>query len=318
MFQPEKTILVSPGQGSQKVGMGQEFYVDSTTKELFERADDALSMGLTQLMLSGDDKELGMTANTQPALLLTSYVAYSYLAKQSGQKLQDMAAFVAGHSLGEYASLVIAGVLTLEEGLKLVRQRGEAMQQAVPAGQGGMLAVIGLESDVVADVAKQAGIFVANDNSNGQVVLSGSAEGVEKAIKLAKESGAKRALPLPVSAPFHSPLMQPAADVMAQALDALNLNTPNVPVVCNVTAQGEENPKSLKQNLITQVTGSVRWRESMIWAADQGVEQVVELGTGKVLTGLAKRCDDRLSAISLNTPKDIDNWLESLSKQQVA
>ena len=150
------------------------------------------------------------------------------------------------------------------------------------------------------------------------MVLSGSAEGVEKAIKLAKESGAKRALPLPVSAPFHSPLMQPAADVMAQALDALNLNTPNVPVVCNVTAQGEANPQNLKQNLITQVTGSVRWRESMIWAADQGVEQVVELGTGKVLTGLAKRCDSRLSAIPLNTPKDIDNWLESLSKQQVA
>lgn len=318
MFQPEKIIFVSPGQGSQKVGMGVEFFEHAHTKELFEMADDALKMNLSKMMLEGDADELSLTANTQPALLLTSYAAYSYLVKQTGKPLSEMAAMVAGHSLGEYASLAIAGAFSLETGLKLVRTRGEAMQKAVPAGKGGMLAVIGLSIEDVKSVAEESGIFVANDNSDGQVVLSGDMAGVDKAVEIAKAKGAKRALKLPVSAPFHSPLMQPAADVMKEALENADIQNTQCPVLCNVTASLEANVDVLKANLIEQVTGSVRWRESMIVAADKGVEQVVELGTGKVLTGLAKRCDGRLSGVALNTPKDIDAWLESLDKTAAA
>ncbi|MAI08141.1 MAG: [acyl-carrier-protein] S-malonyltransferase [Magnetococcales bacterium] len=318
MFQPEKTIFVSPGQGSQKVGMGVEFFEHVHTKELFEMADDALKFNLSKLMLEGDAEELSLTANTQPALLLTSYAAYAYLAKQTGKPLSEMASMVAGHSLGEYASLAIAGAFSLETGLKLVRTRGEAMQKAVPAGKGGMLAVIGLSIDDVNVVAEESGIFVANDNSDGQVVLSGEMAGVDKAVEIAKAKGAKRALKLPVSAPFHSPLMAPAADVMQEALAQAQIKDATVQVLCNVTASLETNAEILKANLIEQVTGSVRWRESMIVAADKGVEQVIEIGTGKVLTGLTKRCDARLSGVTLNTPKEIDAWLESLDKTAAA
>jgi [acyl-carrier-protein] S-malonyltransferase len=311
MFQPEKTIFVSPGQGSQKIGMGQVFFEHAYTKEFFELANDTLHFNITKLMLEGDEAELSRTANTQPALLLSSYVAYAYLAQQTGQNLKSMASCVAGHSLGEYASLAIADVMTLETALKLVRTRGEAMQKAVPEGQGSMLAVIGLTYDEVKAVADEAGVFVANDNSDGQVVLSGAVDDIHQAQTLAKEKGAKRALLLPVSAPFHSPFMQPAADVMREALDAAKMQDASVPVLCNVTAEFETSALHLKDNLITQVTGSVRWRESMILAAQKGIENVVELGTGKVLTGLAKRCDSRLKGIALNTPKDIDTWLES-------
>lgn len=314
MFQPQKTIFVSPGQGSQKVGMGLEFFEHAHTKELFELANDTLKFDLAKLMLAGDADALNMTVNTQPALLLTSFAAYTYIAKQTGKPLADMASMVAGHSLGEYASLAISGAFSLETGLKLVRTRGEAMQKAVPAGQGGMLAVIGLSASDAKAVANEAGIFVANDNSDGQVVLSGEMAGVDKAIDIAKAKGAKRALKLPVSAPFHSPLMQPAAEVMREALNDANIKGASVPVLCNVTVSLETDADALKANLVAQVTGSVRWRESMILAAENGVEQVVELGTGKVLTGLAKRCDARLSGIALNTPKDIDTWLEGLDK----
>lgn len=314
MFQPEKTIFVSPGQGSQAIGMGHAFFEHTQSRELFELANDALKFDITKLMFEGDAEELSQTANTQPALLLTSYVAYAYLAKQTGKNLNDMASCVAGHSLGEYAALAIADVFTLETALKLVRTRGEAMQKAVPAGKGAMLAVIGLSYVDAKSVADETGVFVANDNSNGQVVLSGSTEGIEAAQILAKEKGAKRALLLPVSAPFHSPYMQPAAEVMQNALHAASMKDASIPVICNVTAALTTNAATLKNNLVEQVTGSVRWRESMMLVAEKSVQNVIELGTGKVLSGLAKRCDSRLKGVSLNTPKDIDTWLELLDK----
>lgn len=318
MFQPEKVIFVSPGQGSQKVGMGKEFYENAHTKELFELADDTLGMNLTKLMLEGDEKELSLTENTQPALLLTSYVAYTYLAKQTNRPLSDMASILAGHSLGEYASLAMADVFSLETALRLVQTRGRAMQDAVKNVEGAMAAIIGLTHTDVDSIARNTGCWIANDNSEGQVVISGTIKAIDNASNLAAMQDARKVVRLPVSAPFHCKLMQPAADVMAEALENVNMQEAVVPVICNVTAELTTDSSMLKQNLIEQVTGSVRWRESMMHAAEQGIEQVVELGTGKVLTGLAKRCDARLKGLALNSPQDVDTWLETLDKQKLA
>jgi [acyl-carrier-protein] S-malonyltransferase len=304
-------VWVFPGQGSQAVGMSVGFMDHPLTKHLFDEADATLGFGLTALMRSGDPTTLTLTENAQPALLLAGYAAAFYAQKQSGKPLAAHAAFVAGHSLGEYTALTVAGVFTLAEGLRLVRARGRAMQAAVPAGQGAMVAVLGVPMDTVHKIAAVHGVAVANDNSDGQVVLSGAAAAIEAASTALKDAGAKRVVPLPVSAPFHSPLMAPAAAVMAAELAQVPNRAPLVPVLLNTTAQPATDPAFIKQQLVAQVTGSVRWRESMKTAADAGVTQVVEFGVGKVLAGLAPRCDSRLAAQSLTSPAEVDVFLTS-------
>lgn len=306
--------FVFPGQGSQFVGMAQEFANDSDLKLIFEQADDALSFHLSNLMFSGEMDKLTLTENAQPALLTASYVAYKYLEKQVGAITMKQAPFMAGHSLGEYSALVCAGALGFEDGLRLVRTRGQAMQQAVPEGQGTMAAILGLGYEQVKEITTKSGCTLANDNAEGQVVISGSVETVEKACAMAKDLGAKRAVTLPVSAPFHSPDMKMAADAMNVALAAVDVRAPEVPVIMNVTAKPLTEAVEIRPLLVEQVTGSVRWRETMQFMANEAVTEIVELGAGKVLTGLAKRCDKRLSGTALNTPEAIDQFLESRVK----
>lgn len=312
-FNPKASIYTCPGQGSQHSGMAVDFFNFSGTKEIFEQADDTLSMHLSTLMMEGPDDALTKTENTQPALLTASYAAWMYLTSQSGKSLEDLCGYVAGHSLGEYSALVLAGVLSFEDALRLVRLRGGAMQRAVPAGEGAMTALIGLSVDDVVALCRESDAHLANDNSEGQVVISGSLGTIEKAEELAKEKGAKRVVRLPVSAPFHSPLMQPAAEEMRMALGEVEFKTPKVPVIVNVTAGVETDSAKLREHLVAQVTGSVRWRESMALAAENGVENVYELGCGKVLSGLAKRCDKRLKGHGLTNREQIDAYIESLT-----
>lgn len=314
MGEVEETMtqaFVFPGQGSQAVGMGQalaEAYPEA--KQVFEAVNDALGQNLSALMWGGPDDELTLTENAQPALMAVS-IAVMRVLEARGLHLADAVSYVAGHSLGEYSALTAAGALKLEDTARLLKLRGQAMQRAVPVGVGAMAAVLGLDFDAVADIAAQAAsdgevVGAANDNANGQVVISGHAGAVARACEMAKENGAKRAMELPVSAPFHCALMQPAAEEMAAALAETDIATPVVPVIANVTAQATDDADTIRQLLVEQVTGSVRWRESMIWAADNGVTELVELGSGKVLTGMARRIDARLSAKALNTPEDID------------
>ena len=312
-MQKEGTALVFPGQGSQFVGMGAGFYAEKSTKELFEQADDTLHFHLTKLMLEGDASELTSTENTQPALLLCGIAAATYLQKQTGKPIEALCRFVAGHSLGEYTALCAAGSFDFETALQLVRKRGQAMQSAVTEGEGGMLALLGLPSDVVKEIADAAKCYVANDNSEGQVVLSGSLNTLETAQELASARGVKRAVMLDVSSPFHSPFMQSAAEVMAAELDAHKPQQSNVSVVMNIPAQVVDSAEQIKQNLVDQVVGSVRWRESMVYMAEREITQIYELGCGKVLTGLAKRCDRRLKGQALTSPKEIDEMLQAVN-----
>jgi len=312
-MQKEGTALVFPGQGSQFIGMGEAFYAESSTKELFEQADDTLHFNLTKLMLEGDASELTLTQNTQPALLLCGVAAATYMQKQTGKPLAELCRFVVGHSLGEYTALCAAGSFDFETALQLVRKRGQAMQSAAGEVEGGMLALLGLASDVVKEIADAAKCYVANDNSEGQVVLSGSLNTLKAAQELASARGAKRAVMLDVSAPFHSPFMQSAAAVMAAELEAHKPQQPHVDVVMNVSAQVVDDAGEIKQNLVDQVVGSVRWRESMVYMAEREITQIYELGCGKVLTGLAKRCDRRLKGQALTSPKEIDEMLQAVN-----
>ncbi|MGC6533971.1 MAG: ACP S-malonyltransferase [Parvibaculales bacterium] len=306
--------FVFPGQGSQAVGMGQALantYPEA--KQVFETVNDALGQDLSALMWGGPDDELTLTENAQPALMAVS-IAVMRVLEARGLDLASAASHVAGHSLGEYSALTAAGALQLEDTARLLKLRGQAMQRAVPVGVGAMAALLGLDFDAVAEIAAEAGsgdeiVSAANDNANGQVVISGHAGAVARACELAKERGAKRAMELPVSAPFHCALMQPAADEMAAALADTNIAAPVVPVIANVTASATQDSEEIRRLLVEQVTGSVRWRESMIWAADNNVTELVEIGSGKVLTGMARRIDSRLSAKALNTPEDIDGFL---------
>jgi [acyl-carrier-protein] S-malonyltransferase len=306
--------FIFPGQGSQAVGMGQalaETYGEAAA--VFEAVNDALGQDLSALMWNGPADELTLTENAQPALMAVS-MAVTRVLQARGLDLAQATSHVAGHSLGEYAALTAAGALQLEDTARLLKLRGQAMQRAVPVGVGAMAALLGLDFDAVTQIAAESAtgdeiVSAANDNANGQVVISGHASAVARACELAKERGAKRAMELPVSAPFHCALMQPAADEMAAALADTKISPPVVPVIANVTAQATSDPELIRGLLIEQVTGSVRWRESMIWAADNGVTELVELGSGKVLTGMAKRIDARLSAKALNTPEDIDGFL---------
>ena len=306
--------FVFPGQGSQTVGMGRalaEAYPEA--RAVFAAVDDALGQKLSDLMWNGPEDELTLTENAQPALMAVSIAAMRVLEAR-GLDLANAASHVAGHSLGEYTALTAAGALQLEDTARLLKLRGQAMQRAVPVGVGAMAALLGLDFEAVAEIAEEAAsdddiCAAANDNANGQVVISGHAAAVARACDLAKERGAKRAMELPVSAPFHCDLMQPAADEMQAALAETTINAPCVPLIANVTAQAVSYGDTIRDLLVQQVTGSVRWRESMIWAADNGVTELLEVGSGKVLTGMAKRIDGRLAAKALNTPEDIDEFL---------
>jgi len=305
--------FVFPGQGSQSVGMGQnlaETYPEA--KAVFDQVDAALGQNLSDIMWNGPQETLTLTENAQPALMAVS-MAVMRVLEARGLQLEQAASYVAGHSLGEYAALTAAGALQLDDASRLLKLRGQAMQRAVPVGVGAMAALLGLDFSAVVEIAEAAAseteiCAAANDNANGQVVISGHAEAVARAIDLAKQGGAKRAMTLPVSAPFHCALMQPAADEMAAALAETPIAAPCVPLIANVTAEATQDPELIRKLLIEQVTGSVRWRESMIWAAEKGVTELVEIGTGKVLTGMARRIDERLSARALNGPDDIQDF----------
>lgn len=311
IFNPQKTALVFPGQGSQAVGMAAEFMALPETKSLFECADDTLGFSLSKMMAQGPSEELSLTHNTQPALLLASYASFVYLSTRVGKDIQEIATLAAGHSLGEYSALLAAGVFDLETALKLVRLRGEAMQRAVPVGQGAMAAIIGLDFNTLQNLVEETqGCWLANDNSDAQMVVSGEVEAVEALRAKASAAGAKRALLLDVSAPFHCPLMQNAAEEMAAALSSATFYAPKVDVIHNVSVKAESDPVKIRENLVAQVTGSVRWRETMSLMAEKGIETTLELGSGKVLTGLIKRGVADCEAIALNTPADIDALLE--------
>jgi len=309
-----------PGQGSQALGMGKDL-ADAfpEAKAVFDEVDEALGEKLSDVMWNGPADDLTLTANAQPALMAVSLAVIAVL-KQREYTVDKHADYVAGHSLGEYSALAAAGSLSISDAARLLRLRGSAMQEAVAVGEGAMAAVLGLTLEQAGEIALQAsqvGVCdVANDNAPGQVVLSGARDAVDKAIDLAKAAGSKRAILLPVSAPFHCRMMQPAADRMAEALANTALAAPAVPIVSNVLAQPITNPDEIRSRLIEQVTGTVRWRESVEWLAANGVTTLVELGSGKVLTGLARRIDRSLSAISASGPDDIDALIVHLSGER--
>ena len=310
--------FIFPGQGSQAVGMGAELaQAFASAREVFQEVDDALSQKLFALMREGPETDLTLTENAQPALMAVSMAVMRTLEREMGIPVEK-AAFVAGHSLGEYAALAAAGAISLSDTARLLKLRGQAMQRAVPVGQGAMASLIGPKTDVaLAEAAAAAGAdvgvcVVANDNNNGNVVISGDRAGVDRAIEKAKELGA-RAIPLNVSAPFHCPLMQPAADEMAEALALTTILAPRAPLVANVTARPTLDPEAIRKMLVEQVTGRVRWRESMLWLAGEGgITRFAEAGAGKVLSGMAKRIAPDAEATPLNTPADLEAFAKSL------
>ncbi|SDF60169.1 [acyl-carrier-protein] S-malonyltransferase [Limimonas halophila] len=310
--------FVFPGQGSQAVGMGRELAATyASARETFEEIDDALSQHLSRLMAEGPEDELTLTANAQPALMAVSLAVVRVVEEQGRLRLADHGAFMAGHSLGEYSALAAAGSLDVATTARLLRTRGQAMQDAVPVGQGAMAALMGLNLDTVRDIAEQAadqGVCEpANDNAPGQVVVSGDTAAVERAVTLAKERGAKRAVMLPVSAPFHCRLMTPAAETMERALADTPIAAPSLPVVSNVTAQPETEPEAIRERLVEQVTRTVRWRESVQTMQARDVDTLVEVGHGTTLSGLARRIDRSLASQAVGGPEQIDALLERLS-----
>lgn len=309
--------FVFPGQGSQAVGMGRELAAAfPAAREVFQEVDEALGQNLSRLMFDGPEADLVLTENAQPALMAVSMAVMRVLERDGGLDLAATAALVAGHSLGEYSALAAARALTLSDTARLLRIRGRAMQRAVPVGQGAMAALLGADIDLAREIAAAAAqgevCEAANDNAPGQVVVSGARAAVERAIAIAAGRGAKRSVLLPVSAPFHCALMQPAADAMAEALAAVTISAPVVPVVANVTASAVSDPNEIRRLLVEQVTGMVRWRESVVHMKAQGVDTLVEVGSGKVLAGLAKRIDKELSALSIGTPADVESFLKTL------
>lgn len=306
--------FVFPGQGAQAVGMGKDL-ADAypAAAEVFARVDEALGQKLSDLIWGGPIEELTLTANAQPALMATSMAAMAAL-KSEGVEV-SAASFVAGHSLGEYSALCAAGALSLEDAARLLRLRGQAMQAAVPVGVGAMAAILGLSLAQVREVAEEAAegevCQAANDNDPAQVVVSGALAAVERACVIAKQKGAKRALMLPVSAPFHCALMQPAADAMRGALTGAALLAPIVPVVANVRAEAVTDPEVIRQLLIEQVTGVVRWRESVMWMAAQGVTEAWEIGAGKALSGMIKRIDKSVATVAVSSAEDVKKAAEA-------
>lgn len=309
--------FVFPGQGSQTVGMGKDLAAAfAVARETFEEVDEALKQRLSRLMFEGPPEELTLTANAQPALMAVSLAVVRVLAREGGLTVAEGCVLVAGHSLGEYSALAAANSFSVFEAARLLRRRGEAMQRAVAPGEGAMAALLGIEAEearaVCAEAAAGEVVEVANDNGGGQVVISGAASAVERAIAAAKARGIKRAIPLAVSAPFHCALMAPAAKEMADALALTPPRRPVVPLVPNVTATPTDDPEEIRDLLVRQVTGTVRWRESIVAMKTAGVDTVVELGAGKVLSGLVKRIDPDLAALSVGTPAEIEAFLKTV------
>jgi [acyl-carrier-protein] S-malonyltransferase len=311
-------IFLFPGQGSQKVGMGKELAdAFAPAREVFQEVDDALSQKLSRLMWEGPEAELTLTENAQPAIMAHSLAIVRILEKEMGLNVGKHAKLVAGHSLGEYSALCADGAFTLAETARLLKIRGQAMQSAVPAGEGGMTALIGADIGQAEEVAKEASAaggvcVVANDNAPGQVVISGTMDALARAGEIAKAKGIKRALPLSVSAPFHSPLMQPAADRMAEELARITIRPPAVMVLANVVAAPAHKPETIRRLLIEQITGRVRWRESIAGLKGQEIDTTVEFGGNKVLTGMVKRIDKDLQTITLDTPADLEAFGKTL------
>ncbi|WP_368187636.1 ACP S-malonyltransferase [Aestuariibius sp. HNIBRBA575] len=308
--------FVFPGQGAQTIGMGKalaDAYPEA--QAVFDEVDEALGEKLSDLIWNGDIAELTLTANAQPALMATSLAAMKALEAE-GVTIQA-ASFVAGHSLGEYSALAASGALSIADTARLLRIRGKAMQEAVPVGVGAMAALLGLDFETAKAVAEAAAgdevCQAANDNDPSQVVVSGHKAAVERALVIAKEKGAKRAMLLPVSAPFHSTLMQPAAEAMAEALGEVELNRPSVPLVANVLAASVDNPATIRSLLVEQVTGSVRWRESVMWLGEHGVTEAWEIGAGKALSGMIKRIDRSITSRAVGTPDDVKAAAEALN-----
>jgi [acyl-carrier-protein] S-malonyltransferase len=302
--------FIFPGQGSQAVGMGKALAENFLqARAVFEEVDDALSQKLSRVMWEGPADELTLTANAQPALMAVSLAAVRVLEAEAGLDLHRDAAFVAGHSLGEYSALAAAGSLKLADTARLLRIRGDAMQSAVPVGQGAMAALLGLDAEAAGEMAREAAhgevCNVANDNGAGQVVVSGHKTAVERAVSIAQARGAKRAVMLAVSAPFHCALMAPAADAMREALGQVGVAAPVAPVVANVEALPVTEPDAIRDALVRQVTGTVRWRESVAFMASEGVDAFYELGAGKVLTGLVKRIAAGASGTAIGAPEDV-------------
>lgn len=301
--------FVFPGQGSQFVGMGADLAAEfPEARAVFDEVDAALGEKLSALMFNGPEEKLNLTENTQPALMAVSMAVVRVLEAR-GLDIGS-AQFVAGHSLGEYAALTAAGSLQISDTAKLLRLRGQAMQKAVPVGEGSMAAILGLSLEDVQEIAN-GNCEVANDNSVGQVVISGSVAGVNAAVALASEKGAKRAIVLPVSAPFHCSLMSPAAEAMRTALAGTQINVPIVPVVANVTAAAVSDPEEIRRLLVEQVTGMVRWRESVIYMKEQGVTEMIELGAGKVLNGLIRRIEKDVACESIGTVEQVKEWKDA-------
>ncbi len=309
--------FVFPGQGSQRVGMGRALAeAFAPARELFEEIDDALDARLSRLMFEGPEADLTLTENAQPALMAASLAVVRVLEREGGLRLGAQCAFVAGHSLGEYSALAAAGGLAVGDAARLLRRRGRAMQRAVPVGEGAMAALLGLDLDAARAVAAAAAegevCEPANDNAPGQVVLSGSRAAIERAIAIAPEHGARRVIELPVSAPFHCALMAPVADEMAEALGETEIVAPAVPLIANVTAAPVSDPDEIRGLLVRQVTAMVRWRESVLAMAASGVDEIVELGAGKVLSGLVRRIDRAIAARSIETPEDVELFMKSV------
>ncbi|MGP1358703.1 ACP S-malonyltransferase [Roseicyclus sp.] len=300
--------FVFPGQGAQTIGMGRDLAETwPEARAVFQAVDEALGEKLSALIWEGEIEALTLTRNAQPALMATSMAVMAALRAEGVEV--TAAAYVAGHSLGEYSALAAAGALGLEDAARLLRLRGEAMQQAVAPGEGAMAAILGLDFETVAGIVAEAAggqvCAAANDNDPAQVVVSGHAEAVLRAVELAKAKGAKRAVPLPVSAPFHCALMQPAAEAMAAALEAVDLRAPSVPLVANVTARPESGPDIIRRQLVEQVTGRVRWRESVAWMASDGVTETWEIGAGKALSGMVRRIDRALETRAVGTADEV-------------
>jgi [acyl-carrier-protein] S-malonyltransferase len=309
--------FVFPGQGAQAVGMGKELaQAFRDARDVFEEVDEALKQNLMRLMFEGPEDDLTLTENAQPALMAMSLAVMRVLARQGNVEVAEACKFVAGHSLGEYSALAAAGGLAVGEAAVLLKRRGLAMQDAVPVGKGAMAALLGLDVDevgaVVAEAAQGDVCETANDNAPGQVVVSGSRTAVERAVALAGERGARKCVMLPVSAPFHCALMAPAAEVMEDALSDAALQTPLVPLISNVSAEPVSDADAIRRLLVEQVTAMVRWRESVLYMKESGVEELVEIGVGAVLTGLARRIDRDLSRVTVGTPDGIESFLDTL------